>query len=165
MADKTGDEDTIAALREALESRGLDSSGTFAQLEERLVDAVAVEQQSSDVDVDALSVGELKDLIVKARMSFDDCIDKDDLRGRAREAAAALAHIKTAEKSIPQRNEADTTPNAHESMPGKELDLEEQLAALSLKDLRGLIKEAGLSTDGCIDKADLRSGRAKRWTV
>jgi len=31
---------------------------------------------------------------------------------------------------------------------------------LSLKDLRGLIKEAGLSSDGCIDKADLRE-RAK----
>ena len=34
--------------------------------------------------------------------------------------------------------------------------LEEHVSGLSLKDLRALIGEAGLKTDGCIDKADLR---------
>jgi hypothetical protein len=73
------DEDVIAALREALDARGLDSTGTFAQLEERLVDAVAVEQSPAAVevvDVDVLSLTDLKELISKARMSFADCIDK-----------------------------------------------------------------------------------------
>ena len=37
------------------------------------------------------------------------------------------------------------------------MPLAEAVAALSLKDLRALIGEAGLSTDGCIDKSDLRS--------
>lgn len=38
--------------------------------------------------------------------------------------------------------------------------LDELIAALSLKDLRAIIGEGGLSTDGCIDKSDLR-GRAR----
>eukprot|EP00966_Prymnesium_polylepis_P097057 2248230-Prymnesium_polylepis.1 len=38
--------------------------------------------------------------------------------------------------------------------------LTESIQALSLKDLRGLVCEAGLTTDGCLDKADLR-GRAR----
>ena len=33
----------------------------------------------------------------------------------------------------------------------------EHVGRLSLKDLRALIGEAGLTTDGCIDKSDLRA--------
>ena len=33
----------------------------------------------------------------------------------------------------------------------------EHVGRLSLKDLRALIGEAGLATDGCIDKSDLRA--------
>ena len=36
-------DESVAALRDALAARGLDTSGTFAQLEERLVDAIADE--------------------------------------------------------------------------------------------------------------------------
>lgn len=157
------DEDVIAALREALDARGLDSTGTFAQLEERLVDAVAVEVEV--VDVDALSITGLKELISKARMSFADCIDKPELRSRAREAAAALAKAESNYQSMfaqPTRTDDATEtlpcafPTAPEASSAKRA-LTEQLAALSLKELRGLIKEAGLSPDGCLDKTDLRT--------
>jgi hypothetical protein len=161
------DEDVIAALREALDARGLDSTGTFAQLEERLVDAVAVEQSPAAVevfDVDALSITDLKELISKARMSFADCIDKPELRSRAREAAAALAKAESNYQSMfaqPTRtDDATELPSelltAPEAISDKRA-LTEQLAALSLKELRGLIKEAGLSPDGCLDKTDLRA--------
>ena len=162
------DEDVIAALREALDARGLDSTGTFAQLEERLVDAVAVEQSPAAVelvDVDALSITDLKELISKARMSFADCIDKPELRSRAREAAAALAKAESNYQSMfaqPTRTDDATEtlpcafPTAPEASSAKRA-LTEQLAALSLKELRGLIKEAGLSPDGCLDKTDLRT--------
>ena len=155
-------EDVIAALREALDARGLDSTGTFAQLEERLVDAVAVEQSPAAVelvDVDALSITDLKELISKARMSFADCIDKPELRSRAQEAAAALAKAESSYQSMfaqPTRElprELLTAPEASSDQRA----LTEQLAALSLKELRGLIKEAGLSPDGCLDKTDLRA--------
>jgi predicted nicotinamide N-methyase len=53
--------------------------------------AAAARQPPAAVDVDSLSISELKELISKARMSFADCIDKAELRSRAREAAAALA--------------------------------------------------------------------------
>ena len=157
------DEDVIAALREALDARGLDSTGTFAQLEERLVDAVAVEVEV--VDVDALSITGLKELISKARMSFADCIDKPELRSRAREAAAALAKAESNYQSMfaqPTRTDdaTETLPSALPTAPeasSAKRALTEQLAALSLKELRGLIKEAGLSPDGCLDKTDLRT--------
>jgi hypothetical protein len=161
------DEDVIAALREALDARGLDSTGTFAQLEERLVDAVAVEQSPAAVevfDVDALSITDLKELISKARMSFADCIDKPELRSRAREAAAALAKAESNYQSMfaqPTRtDDATELPSELLTAPEASSDkraLTEQLAALSLKELRGLIKEAGLSPDGCLDKTDLRA--------
>jgi len=35
--------------------------------------------------------------------------------------------------------------------------MSEQIAGLSLKELRGLIAESGLTADGCIDKSDLRA--------
>ena len=53
--------------------------------------AASARQPLAAVDVDSLSISELKELISKARMSFADCIDKAELRSRAREAAAALA--------------------------------------------------------------------------
>ena len=88
------DDDTLAALRDALTERGCDTSGTFVELEQRLVDAIAAEAEDKEaaaVNVDSMSIKELKELITKARMSFADCIDKADLRKRATEAAAALA--------------------------------------------------------------------------
>ena len=42
-------------------------------------------------DVDAMSLKELKELIAKAGLTLDGCIEKPDLRQRAREAQAALA--------------------------------------------------------------------------
>lgn len=41
-------------------------------------------------DIDSLSLKELKELISSAGLSFADCLDKDDLRNRAREAQEAI---------------------------------------------------------------------------
>lgn len=43
-----------------------------------------------DADIDTLGLKDLKALIAQAGLKFDDCIDKADLRARAREAQAAL---------------------------------------------------------------------------
>ena len=40
----------------------------------------------ADADIDSLSLKELKAFIAEAGLSFADCLDKDDLRSRAREA-------------------------------------------------------------------------------
>lgn len=42
------------------------------------------------MDVDSMSMKELKALIAKAGLSFADCVEKSDIKARAREAAAAL---------------------------------------------------------------------------
>eukprot|EP00964_Phaeocystis_antarctica_P158389 scaffold129010_cov69-Phaeocystis_antarctica.AAC.5 len=42
-------------------------------------------------DVDTMSLKDLKQLIAKAGLTLDGCIEKPDLRQRAREAQAALA--------------------------------------------------------------------------
>ena len=42
-------------------------------------------------DIDSLGIKALKELIVAAGLSTEDCIDKADLRARAREALAAKA--------------------------------------------------------------------------
>ena len=44
-----------------------------------------------DADVDTMSLKELKELIAKAGLNLDGCIEKPDIRQRAREALAALA--------------------------------------------------------------------------
>ena len=46
---------------------------------------------SAAADVDSLSLKELKNLISSAGLSFADCIDKNDLRTRAKEAQTRLA--------------------------------------------------------------------------
>ena len=100
MGSEDDNDEALVALREALASRGLNTRGTFAQLEERLVDAIAAEQSAAEVEVNTLSVKELKDLITKARMTFEDCIDKADLKVRATEALAALATAKAAHQPM-----------------------------------------------------------------
>lgn len=44
-----------------------------------------------EVDVNALSTKELKKLIRSAKLKWTDCVEKEELRARAREAYAALA--------------------------------------------------------------------------
>ena len=45
----------------------------------------------ADSDVDTMSLKELKELIARAGLNLDGCIEKPDIRQRAREALAALA--------------------------------------------------------------------------
>ena len=113
-------DNATAALKEALAARGLDTEGSFAQLEERLVDAFEREQaaeqeqeQEQAVDVSSMSIKELKELISKARMSFDDCIDKAELRTRAAAAANALAAAQAAHRPMFAQPEAESPPNQH----------------------------------------------------
>ena len=49
----------------------------------------------SDADVDAMSLKELKAIIAKSGLSSADCLDKSDLRARAREAVERLASAST----------------------------------------------------------------------
>ena len=158
--DTEGD-DAIAALREALAERGLGTRGSFAELEERLVDAIASEQnEEPDIDVSSMSIKELKELISKARLSFDDCIDKSDLQMRATQAAAKLAATQEPRQSV----SAQDKPDAHAKQqaaatrdhPTVNAMCREQIELLSLKEMRGLIMESGLSADGCTEKAELR---------
>jgi hypothetical protein len=44
------------------------------------------------VDVEAMTVKELRALIVTAGLTHDDCVEKAELRQRAREAAAWAVH-------------------------------------------------------------------------
>jgi hypothetical protein len=159
------DEDAADALREALLSRGLPTHGSFAELEERLVDAIAAEQETVAEDVNGMSIKELKELITKARLSYDDCLDKTDLRARATQAAAALAATRTAHQpmfaekaspSEPSCRPPAAAPAVAQPDTAPDATIAEQISQLSLKDLRGLIHEAGLSPDGCTDKAELR---------
>ena len=162
MGSEDDNDEPLVALREALASRGLNTQGTFAQLEERLVDAIAAEQSAAEVEVNTLSVKELKDLITKARMTFEDCIDKADLKVRATEALAALATAKAAHQPMFAKDTFPTEQNASKSDPDRSETTEEsaemvqRISALSLKDLKGLIAESGLSADDCTDKTELR---------
>ena len=45
----------------------------------------------ADSDVDQMSLKELKEVIARAGLNLDGCIEKPDIRQRAREALAALA--------------------------------------------------------------------------
>lgn len=166
--------DSIDALREALEARGLSTAGGFAELEERLVDAIATEQsdaadafakaeQSNTPDVSAMSIKELKEAITAARMRFDDCLDKTELRARAAEAVAAAAKAKASyqpESAAPSTAASMESSGSSGSMeqPGSASAtmLLESVSGLSLKDLKALIQESGLSSDGCTDKSELR---------
>ena len=44
----------------------------------------------ADSDVDTMSLKELKELIAKAGLNLDGCIEKPDIRARAREAQAVV---------------------------------------------------------------------------
>ena len=145
------DADSIEVLREALQARGLSVAGEFAELEERLVDAIAAEQSSAP-DVSTMSIKELKVTIAGARMAFDDCLDKAELRARATEALASKATYQPMhETAAPPSAAAEMEqPSTADSV------IMDQICALSLKDLKGLIQESGLSSDGCTDKAELR---------
>ena len=59
----------------------------------------------ADADIDGLSLKELKALITSASLSFADCIDKADLRARAKEAQAALQQAQAAAPPTPQRSQ------------------------------------------------------------
>ena len=96
-----------------------------------------------EIDVDSLSIKELKELVSTAGLSFSDCIDKSDLRARANEAAAAMA-------------QHPLFPEPLSQVAAEEDSLTEQISNLSLKDLRGLVVEAGLTPDGCTEKFELR---------
>ena len=62
-----------------------EQAGVDAEMDAR-VDAALVA-----CDVSSLSVAELKRLLARARLSADGCLDKEELRGRAREAVAQLS--------------------------------------------------------------------------
>jgi predicted esterase len=52
-------------------------------------------------DIDSLGIKDLKALIAEAGLSTDDCIDKSDLRARAREAVAAKAQQPKPASAVP----------------------------------------------------------------
>jgi hypothetical protein len=116
------------------------------------------------MDVNGMSVKELKELITKAKMSYAECIDKTDLRARASEAANALAKAETAQCCQAAENDkAPTTTTrsaeeepAQDASPAVDPSISELVTPLSLKDLKALIIESGLSHDDCTDKAELR---------
>ena len=55
----------------------------------------------ADVDIDTLGIKALKELITSAGLSTEDCIDKSDLRARAREAQAAAKSKPAAPPAAP----------------------------------------------------------------
>ena len=88
-------------------------------------------------DVETLGVKALKELIVSAGLSAEGCIDKDELRNRAREALAALS--------------PGGCTDSHAKLG------EAPVETLGVKALKELIVSAGLSAEGCIDKDELRT--------
>ena len=90
-------------------------------------------------------------------MRFDDCLDKTELRARAAEAVAAAAKAKASyqpESAAPSTAASMESSGSSGSMeqPGSASAtmLLESVSGLSLKDLKALIQESGLSSDGCI---------------
>ena len=63
----------------------------------------------------ALSIRELKELMTRAGLSFRDCIDRDDLTARAREA---VARIDAARLDASMRAE-DASDQSRESTSGR----------------------------------------------
>ena len=47
-------------------------------------------RSNNDVDIDAMTVGKLRQYIIAAGLSHHDCLEKQDLRQRAREAAGSV---------------------------------------------------------------------------
>ena len=52
--------------------------------------SAGAKENDSGIDVDAMSIKELKSLIKSAGLGFADCLEKADLKQRAREAKARL---------------------------------------------------------------------------
>ena len=152
-------DDATDAVRDALAARGLSTDGTFAELEEKLVDAIASEQSEPEPDVSTMSIKELKEAISAARMRFDDCLDKADLRRRAIEALGAVAKVKASYQPMfdtaPAGDAGQDASTAADCSTDRTLVMG-QVSTLSLKELKGLICESGLTSDGCTDKAELR---------
>ena len=86
-----------------------------------------------------MSVAELRGYIAQAGMSSADCIEMPDLRARVCEAAARI------------QRRAGAGPAGAARMGDEEID------AMSVKELRGYIAQAGMSSADCIEKADLRA--------
>ena len=53
-------------------------------------------QAASDADIESLSVKQLKELIREAGLDSSDCVEKDQLKARAREAQAAQVYAQQA---------------------------------------------------------------------
>ena len=62
-----------------------------------------------DVDVDALSIKEMRALIAKAGLRHDDCLDKADLRQRTREAIVAMPQPSTGSANTTSASEVTQT--------------------------------------------------------
>jgi len=73
-----------------------------------------------DADVDSLSVKELKELINKAGLSIDDCVDKSDLLARAREARTALSAVGSGDTPPTPSEQQTSSPSGSRSMAGYE---------------------------------------------
>ena len=75
------------------------------------------------MDVDAMSVKELKALIGRAGLSCVDCVEKSDLRARARQAVARLDEAKRLQeerkKTSPPPPAADKTPQPSPAKPAR----------------------------------------------
>jgi hypothetical protein len=63
----------------------------FVARGERRIGAAMDNRSAVEADVDSMSLKSLKQLIAMAGLTLDGCIEKPDLRQRAREAQAALA--------------------------------------------------------------------------
>lgn len=96
------DETRLEVLREALQARNMPTHGNIHELEERLIDAIANEvedtaQVSAEIDTShitqqltSLSIKETRQLIHESGLSYEDCVEKQELYSRARDAMARL---------------------------------------------------------------------------
>ena len=84
------------------------------------------------VDIDSMGIKALKELITSKGMNTHGCINKDDLKARAREALAAAAE-----------------PRAAEGVP--------DIDSMGIKALKELITSKGWNIRGCINKDDLKA--------
>ena len=113
----------------------------------------------ADADVDTLSLKELKALIAEAGLTLAGCIEKPDIRARAREAQAVIVRRGSTTEVPMEVDGSEDEEDDEDALLAQAMlmsqESEENLGSLPVRELRKRAHERGVDTRGLAEKADL----------